>query len=222
MANGPRRAHRELDRSNGANHQVQALISRLRTGPRNPACKARRLSFLGQRPGMSLGGPGRTRKGVRVAKRKRYTDEFRASAVLFLESEGYPEKKGALMSVSRKLKVSHTTLHSWFHAKHNPPPQEVRHLKKLEIVEIIRNEIYAALAAAPTQRELADYKELITSAAILIDKLQLLENKPTERVAHEHTISDGERAKRLNELLDAARTRRTGLSTGADGSDVVH
>jgi len=145
-----------------------------------------------------------------MAKRQRYTDDFRASACLFLESEGYPETKGALAAVSKKLKVPASTLHGWFMAKHNPVSAQVRSIKKAEIVEMIRAEIYEALKAAPIQRELADYRELITSAAILVDKLQLLEDKPTEHILHEHALSDSERAKRLNELLDAARTRRDG------------
>jgi hypothetical protein len=138
-----------------------------------------------------------------------------------LESEGYPEKKGALTAVSKKLDVPMSTLHSWFMAKHNPPPTKVRSIKKAEIIDIIRDEIYAALEQAPNQRDLADYRELITSAAILIDKLQLLENKPTERIAHEHSIDDRERARRVNELLEAARDRRTG-SVIDGGNAAIH
>lgn len=148
-----------------------------------------------------------------MAKRKRYTDDFRASAILFLESEGYPEKRGALAAVSRKLGVNHNTLHGWFNAKHNPVPDEVRQIKKSEILELVKQEAYKALQAAVNQRDIASYRDLVTSAAILIDKMQLLDDQPTERVLHEHTITDSERAKRINELLDAARTRRDGSFT---------
>lgn len=165
--------------------------------------------------------------GGRMAKRKptqrkRYTDDFRASACLFLESEGYPGTKGALIAVSRKLNVPQTTLHGWYMAKHNPPPTQVRTIKKAEIIEIIRQEIYAALEAAPIQRDIASYRDLITSAAILVDKLQLLEDKPTERVSHEHHLNDSERVKRINELLDTARTRRSGLAPVRTDNDAIH
>lgn len=138
----------------------------------------------------------------------RYTDDYRASAVVMLRSEGYPEQKGALTRISRYLKVPHSTLLRWYHAKSNPPPSEIVQIKKEQIIELLLGEAYGALKEMKDARLDADYRELATAAAILIDKWQLLEGKPTERHDHTHTVE--ERANRIAVLLDAARERRTG------------
>ncbi|MHC4617407.1 MAG: transposase [Planctomycetota bacterium] len=119
-------------------------------------------------------------------KRRQYSDDFRASAVLMLESQGYPGTKGALTAVAGHLHVPESTLRSWASGARNPVSAKKRELKKRELKELIRDEIYNALAAVDDPRLEASYKDLITGAAILIDKLQLLDDKPTARVAHEH------------------------------------
>lgn len=120
--------------------------------------------------------------------RRRYDDKFRASAVVMLEAAGYPDRKGALEQTAKHLHVPNTTIHGWFNAIHNPPPSDVRTEKRGEIADIIRSEIYAALEEAPNARPEASYRDLITGAAILVDKLQLLEGKPTEIVELDHTF----------------------------------
>ena len=140
-------------------------------------------------------------------KRNRYDDKFRASAVVMLEAAGYPDKKGALSQVSRNLKVPNSTLHGWFNATRNPPPSEVRNEKRMSLAEMLKAEINGALGEMPSAREDASYRDLGTVAAILIDKLQLLEGKATERIEH-NNITPEERANRIAGIFDAARDRR--------------
>lgn len=116
-----------------------------------------------------------------MSKRKRYTDDFRAGAVLMLQAAGYPDTEGALSLVSRKLNVPRTTLRRWFHEQQNPPPSDLVHEKKLDLVAAIREEIAAVLGEMPEARADADYRTLATALGILVDKLQLLEGRPTER-----------------------------------------
>lgn len=146
--------------------------------------------------------------------RKRYTDKFRASAVLMLEAAGYEPgaNGGALTSVSNKLKVPLSTLKGWYTAEHNPVPAEVRTEKKGELVDIIRREIYQALDEAPNARPEASYRDLITGAAILVDKLQLLTGEPTDRT--EVHVNDAREL--LISRLDSIRERRrlSGLDNG--------
>lgn len=139
----------------------------------------------------------------------RYSDDTRAMAVLALEAAGYPQTKGALTRVSKELKIPAMNLHRWFHAKQNPPPTEIVTVKKEQIIEMLKKEIYSALGEMNLARGDADYKELATAAAILTDKWQLLEGEPTERVAHE--LSDTERAREIQTLMDAARERASRL-----------
>lgn len=116
-----------------------------------------------------------------MAKQKRYDDKFRASAVVMLEAAGYPGKEGALASTAKHLKVPHQTLRRWFLNEQNPPPSALVREKRGELSDLLRNEIDAALGAMDGARPEASYRDLGTVAGILIDKLQLITGKPTER-----------------------------------------
>lgn len=144
-------------------------------------------------------------------KRKQYDDKFRASIVAMLESAGYPEKKGALTDVARYADVPMMTISRWFKAKNNPPPNELVIEKRRDLKEMIENELYAILGTMPDAREYAEYRELATAFGIMVDKLQLLNNKPTERVAvDDASLTDEGRVDRIVSILDRARARRDG------------
>jgi transposase-like protein len=123
-----------------------------------------------------------------MAKRKRYDDKFRASAVLMLEAAGYPDKPGALTSVAANLKMPHQTLSRWARETQNPAPPELVQEKRFDLIEALRSEVQAALGEMKNARPEADYRALTTAVGIMVDKLQLLEGKPTERT--EHTVTD--------------------------------
>lgn len=125
-----------------------------------------------------------------MTKRKRYTDEYRASAVVMLEAAGYPEQEGALSRVADHLGMHYQTLSRWFRAVQNPPPHGLVQEKRIDLRQAIRDELNAIFSdedLAAVRAE-ASYKDRITSAAILTDKLQLLDGKPTERVEHLETM----------------------------------
>lgn len=145
-----------------------------------------------------------------MSKRKRYTDDFRASAVLMLEAAGYPEQRGALTSVAERVRVPARTLSRWFNKEQNPAPDNLVTEKKFDLIQAIRDEIQHAIGDMPEARPDASYRDLTTSVAILIDKLQLLEGKPTERT---EVLDPDARRERIAELFETARVRRTGEVT---------
>jgi transposase-like protein len=116
-----------------------------------------------------------------MRQRRRYNDDFRASATLMLEAAGYPERDGALSQVSGHLSVPRSTLRGWFTGAHNPPPAEVRHEKRFDLLNAIQTELAAIFPALAGAREDANYRELVTAVGILTDKHQLLTGQPTER-----------------------------------------
>jgi transposase-like protein len=140
----------------------------------------------------------------------RYTDEFRAQAIVMLEAAGWPERKGALVRVAHTLGIKYQTLSRWARGKYNPPPNKTVHVKGFDMVQALRDEIRAILEEMPNARPDADFKELGTVLGIIVDKLQLLEGKATERI---EMMSDDERRERLAGLLDAARARRDGFDS---------
>lgn len=114
-------------------------------------------------------------------RRKRYTDDFRASAVLMLEAAGYPDREGALSQVSERLGVPLSTIRSWYIGTRNPPPAKLRNEKRFDLLKAIQDELAAIFPALSDRRDEATYRELVTAAGILIDKNQLLTGQPTWR-----------------------------------------
>jgi transposase-like protein len=145
----------------------------------------------------------------------RYSDEFRAQAILMLEANGWPERKGALTSTAKHLGLKHPTLSRWARKKQNPPPNELVQEKRFDLIEAIRSELRAIFGELPNARPDADYKELATSAAILIDKLQLLTGEATDRTEVLYAeLTVKERVDRVTDLFERARDRRTRLHPG--------
>ena len=120
--------------------------------------------------------------GNYMAKRKRYTDDFRASAVLMLEAAGYPDQKGALVSDAKNVKVPHQTLSRWARGVQNPAPHQLVQEKKLDLIDLIENELRAIYATMPKERDDATYRELGVVGGILHDKYQLLRGGATANV----------------------------------------
>lgn len=137
----------------------------------------------------------------------RFSDEFRAQAILMLDAAGWPDRRGALVIVARQLGIKHQTLSNWARRVQNPPPQNMLQKKGFDLMQAIRDELQAILEELPNARPDADFKELATSFGIFVDKLQLLEGKATERV---ELLTEQERTDRLAAIFEAARTRRDG------------
>ena len=157
-----------------------------------------------------------------MTKRRRYDDKFRSSAIVLLEADGYPDNKGALTRVARHLGVPYQTLSRWAREINNPAPLQLVQEKRRELIEIIRDEVYAALGSANNARDDASYRDLITAAAIMVDKLQLLTGKATERTeVVADGLSDEQRASRIAAIFDKARTRQPGFADSVGGAELV-
>ena len=113
-----------------------------------------------------------------MAKRT-YTDKFRASAVVMLEAQGYPDRKGSLTAVANHLSIPLSTLKGWYDATRNPPPTNMRNEKKGDLVAMLRSEVSSILERMEDVRDEATYQQLAVATGILLDKLQILEGKPT-------------------------------------------
>ena len=133
-------------------------------------------------------------------KRKNYTDDFRASAVLMLEAAGYtgdPDtgRLGSLMAVSNKLGVSHVTLRRWFLRLNNPPPSNLVHEKKIDLKRELTELLGLHITEARTAVKDAGLGDIDRGIGILFDKLQLLDNKPTAILKLQEAIESGKISK---------------------------
>lgn len=115
-----------------------------------------------------------------MSNRTRFTDDFRAKAVALAIAAGYPKTKGALSRVAGDLKISHQVLRNWIIEAQNPPPQELLQEKKAELRDLIKTELAGIMARLPEKRNDATYRELGTVFGIMFDKLQLLDELPTQ------------------------------------------
>lgn len=147
----------------------------------------------------------------------RYSDDFRATAVLMLRANGYPERRGALMETANHLGVSHSLLGRWYRHHVTPAPSKVAQIKMADIIEMLRSEIIRAIQTLPEALPDADYLDIGKVTGILIDKLQLLSGEATERVVYE--LSDSDRSEQVAALLNTARERAARRSI--DGSDIL-
>lgn len=116
-----------------------------------------------------------------MAKRPRYTDEFRASAVLMWEAN--PN----FVQVAKHLKMPESTLRSWVnrHKQLDKQPSrsdldvELYDKTKIDFVAMIDGEIAAIFDEMGYKRPDASYRDLGIVYGVLQDKRQLLTGGPT-------------------------------------------
>lgn len=148
-------------------------------------------------------------------KRTRYTDEFRASAVLMLRAAGYPEARGSLAAVSARVGVAGTTLRRWLTKEQNPPPERMLEWKAKEsgiqrYIETIFTEakqgaaiVEAALPgpSSYTERQLTDW--VMVNVEIILKTLGL---PAAQSVVKEYVLPSG---KRLDVVATHEKSRHT-------------
>lgn len=113
---------------------------------------------------------------------RRYTDKERADCVATLIGCGYPDAAGALEHVHKLTGVPRATLHGWYHAVNNPPPDDVLAESVKTLSELLETEIRLNFYVMQDKRAEATYRELALANAVFVDKLQLLSGQPTENV----------------------------------------
>ncbi len=115
--------------------------------------------------------------------KKHYTDDEVAVALAFLKASGYPDAKGAMAKTARHTGVPRNTLRRWVRGEMHPVGIEVVARKTIDLTVAINNELAEIFGEMDAAREGASYKDLAVAAGIFIEKKQLIEGKPTERVA---------------------------------------
>ena len=136
-----------------------------------------------------------------MGKRPRYTDEFRAGCVLMMESAGYAtDKAQALRIVAKSQKVPPSTLRSWWNRLHNPDglpsagtiPAKDYTLQKTDLLTKVKR-MADRLADSITDDAIdeAGLRDRVTAFAIAVDKLQLLQDKPTAIVKLQEALEQG-------------------------------
>jgi transcriptional regulator with XRE-family HTH domain len=127
----------------------------------------------------------------RKQKRKTYDDKFRTNAVLM--AEALADSKGALAKAAKHMKVPHSTLSRWARGKQNPPPSQLVHEKREELVDRLEDMAHTLLDAMGLDIEAngVDAVRAATAMGITIDKIQLLKGEPTGIIKVVRMIQEG-------------------------------
>lgn len=135
-----------------------------------------------------------------------YTDDDRAAALATLEAN-----RGNLNETSRATGISPRTLNRWAseNAAHKTAVEKRLPHARASLSERLSDVAHQLLDVIPDKLTDANLREIAVTLGIAIDKAQLLTGNPTSREEVLSGLSDAERAERVNELLDAARARRT-------------
>lgn len=124
---------------------------------------------------------------------KKYSDADKAAFVVMLEAAGYPHVPGALERVVKETNVSRATLRDWhtkgIHYGNENTTAQVEVLMdrtRLTMTELLDNAVRNALdkmeEKLENEPENISYKDLSLTVAIFTDKLQLLNDKPTQNI----------------------------------------
>lgn len=125
----------------------------------------------------------------RPRKYRVYTDKFKATVLLMLEAAGGPHHHNAMAQVARKYGVPYRTLQGWVNngvkqidIQAKTEIDELIADTRQELVELFDTEVRSILNTLGDRRDEASYKDLAWAAAVFVDKLQLLNNRPTQNV----------------------------------------
>jgi hypothetical protein len=138
--------------------------------------------------------------------------DAKAAALIALEANGNNYTRTAKDLSASGATVSATTLRRW-HAemgeRKNAAVDGRLPAARATLTERLGAFVDAALTVAPEKLGDANLRDTMTAVGIAIDKLQLLEGKPTSiDEVRSDALGDDERAARVTALLDRARARR--------------
>lgn len=112
----------------------------------------------------------------------KYTDKFKATAVITLQAAGYPSNPYKLEQVAKNLGVPSRSLRRWYNAEVGAPSDETVIEVKKDMTEDLQRLAWKLIAHAGDEDVIDEMsgQSTITSIGILIDKIRLLTGLPTE------------------------------------------
>jgi hypothetical protein len=137
-----------------------------------------------------------------MRRQRRYSDEIKRSTLVILQSNG-----GNLTETANQTGIPIQTIFSWREGSgiHDAVLQGMDQRRR-ELASFMGKVVAKALNMLPYKLEKAGVKDTALAVAILVDKMQLLQNQPTEIIAKEK-MSDEQLFGRLAQLAQTIRER---------------
>lgn len=154
-------------------------------------------------------------------KRKRYTDDDRANALAALAANG-----GNVKLTANQIDIPETTIRKWLSSEQHPEITKKGAQKKGPLSDYLEKIAWQLADSLPGKTDQSSLQQVATSLGIVIDKMRLLRNEPTEINRNEGGADDDLRKltdEQLVERLAAARSRmeaaRASEGSGNPGGD---
>lgn len=151
--------------------------------------------------------------------RRYYSDEERANTLAALAANG-----GNVNLTAKQLGIPAKTIENWSKGKAHPDVAKLGEQKKGPLADALEVVAFKIVDLLPEKIPSATLQQAATSLGILVDKMQLLRNKPTEIQGAPdddlRNLTDEELAKRREETrsrLEAIR-RGDGVATAGGGA----
>jgi hypothetical protein len=119
-----------------------------------------------------------------MAKRKHHDEQFKAAAVVLLQTNGYPDVPGALKRTAQALGANERTLSRWANEHQSAPTATSITAVKKELDQRLENIAHLMLdhVEKPDVHGKMTGQQAMVAAGIAVDKMRLLRNLPTEIV----------------------------------------
>ncbi len=117
-------------------------------------------------------------------KRRTYSDADVAGAVLLLEAAGYPDRRGALLEVSKATNINDETLRTWYTKERRTVDPHIQERKRAEIVDAL-GELQEKLIRKLSEKledNSASLRDIAIAFGIVSDKRALLLGNATQNV----------------------------------------
>lgn len=141
-----------------------------------------------------------------MAGKKRYDQEFVEKAIVLLEANGYPDRRGALKETAIEVGLPNSTgtLARWYYGQDRlDVTEEMIQGQRIELKTIIEEQVYAIADRMPIALETTkNARDVAVAFGIMFDKLRLITGESTAN------ISIHQRITKLDTILNAARSRR--------------
>lgn len=128
-------------------------------------------------------------------KKRRYSDDERAEALVALSANG-----GNVEGTARQLGIPERTLEHWAKGQRHPEARQMANKKKKPLADCLEALARKLVQAMPDKAKDASLQQIAVSLGIAVDKMLLLRGEPTVNVSQEFR-SPEEAQEKLAKLL---------------------
>lgn len=115
----------------------------------------------------------------------KYTDKFKAGAVITLQAAGYPDNPHKIQEVAQSLKINRRTLLRWYQGEVGAPADKTVQQEKRDMEADLRKLFFKLIDHALDDEVIVEMsgQQAVTSMGIVFDKIRLLMGLPTHVIS---------------------------------------